>query len=65
MAPPTGEVVIHALASGTAGQQKVESVSLLGSTSVLFEQKDDGLYLKPSAQSGKFPVVYKIQFAGH
>jgi alpha-L-fucosidase len=64
MAPPTGEVVIHALGAGTAGQQRVESVSQLGSSSVSFEQKGDGLHLKVAAQSGKFPVVYKIQFAG-
>jgi hypothetical protein len=40
-------------------------VSQLGSGGVSFEQKGDGLHLKPAAQSGAFPVVYKIQFAGH
>lgn len=64
MAPPTGEVVIHALSASIAGQQQVESVSLLGSSSVSFEQKADGLHLKVAAREGKFPVVYKIQFAG-
>lgn len=64
MAPPKGEVVIQALSAGTAGQQKVESVSQLGASSVSFEQKGDGLHLKVAAQEGKFPVVYKIQFVG-
>ena len=64
MAPPKGEVVIQALGAGTAGQQRVESVSQLGSSNVSFEQKGDGLHLKVAAQEGKFPVVYKIQFAG-
>jgi alpha-L-fucosidase len=65
MAPPLGEVVIRALATDIAGQQRVDSVSQLGSGGVSFEQKGDGLHLKPAAQSGAFPVVYKIQFAGH
>ena len=64
MAPPAGEVVIEALGAGIAGQERVESVSQLGSSSVAFEQKGDGLHLKVAAQEGKFPVVYKIQFAG-
>ena len=64
MAPPSGEVTIHALASGVTAQQKVDSVSVLGGGAVSFEQKGDGLHLKPAAQSGKFPVTYKIQFSG-
>jgi alpha-L-fucosidase len=64
MVPPKGEVLIQALSADTAGQEKVESVSQLGSSSVSFEQKADGLHLKVAAQEGKFPVVYKIQFAG-
>jgi len=64
MVPPKGEVVIQALSADTAGQEKVESVSQLGSSGVSFEQKADGLHVKVAAQEGKFPVVYKIQFAG-
>ena len=66
MAPPTGgEVVIHSL-SETAGEQKAVSVMLLGSSpaSITFEQQSDGLHLKPGEASGKYAVVYKIQFAG-
>ena len=64
MVPPKGEVVIQALGADTAGEEKVGSVSQLGASSVSFEQKGDGLHLKVAAQDGKFPVVYKIQFAG-
>jgi alpha-L-fucosidase len=65
MAPPSGEVVIRALATGITGQQRVDSVNQLGSSGVSFEQNSDGLHLKLAPQSGKFPVVYRIQFAGH
>jgi len=65
MAPPLGEVVIRALATGITGQQRVDAVNQLGSSAVSFEQKGDGLHLKPAAQTGRFPVVYRIQFAGH
>jgi alpha-L-fucosidase len=65
MAPPLGEVVIRALATGVPGQQRVESVNQLGGSGVSFEQKADGLHLKLAAQSGRFPVVYRIQFSGH
>ena len=63
--PSDGEVVIHSLAA-VIGQKPVASVSLLGAAAVSFEEKSDGLHLKVSGQgTGKFPVVYKIQFAGH
>ncbi|HTM37925.1 MAG TPA: alpha-L-fucosidase [Terriglobales bacterium] len=65
MAPPSGEVVIRALATGITGQQRVDAVSQLGASALAFEQKDDGLHLKPAAQSGRFPVVYRIQFSPH
>jgi len=67
MAPPEkGEVVIHSLGL-VPGEQRVESVTLLGSSaSVSIKQGLDGLNLKlTEPPTGKFAVVYKIQFAGH
>jgi alpha-L-fucosidase len=60
----SGEAVIRAL-SNAAGQQHVQSVTLLGAFSpVAFEDKPDGLHLKFGGQmTGKFPVVYRIKFA--
>jgi alpha-L-fucosidase len=67
MAPPDKtEVVIHSLGL-VAGEQRVESVTLLGSSaSVSIKQGPDGLNLKLNEPpTGRFAVVYKIQFADH
>jgi alpha-L-fucosidase len=67
MAPPEkGEVVIHSLGM-VPGEQRVESVTLLGSSAaVSIEQGPEGLHLKLSEPpAGKFALVYKIRFAGH
>ena len=60
--PSGGEAVIHALHSGP---EKVQSVSLLGSTdSLTFDQRSDGLHIKvPSQAPGKFAYAYEIKFA--
>ena len=66
MAPPEkGEVVIHSLGL-VPGEQRVDSVALLGSSAaVAIEQGADGLHLKLSEPpAGKFAVVYRIQFSG-
>jgi alpha-L-fucosidase len=62
--PSTGEAVIKTLRTVT-GRKKIRSISLLGSTdSLSFEQKDDGLHIKPpNANPGKYAYAYKIEFA--
>jgi alpha-L-fucosidase len=64
--PSNGEAVIHSLASGTPGEQKVESVDLLVTGSKLtFHQQPDGLHLQlPEQAPGKYAYAYRINFAG-
>jgi alpha-L-fucosidase len=59
-----GEVLIHSLASGL-GQEKVQSIELLGSESKLkFQQREDGLHVSvPRSSLGKYAFAYRIQFA--
>jgi alpha-L-fucosidase len=63
-APSAGDIVIHSLGT-TAGQRGVRSVTSLGlGSAVSFEQANDGLHLKiAAAGGGKYPIVYKIEFA--
>ena len=61
--PTTGELVIHSLASGV-GQEKVQSVELLGQDTKLdFQQRGDGLHISlPAAVPGKYAFAYRVQF---
>ena len=65
--PAKGETVIHSLASGLAGEEKVASVELIGSDfKVVFQQQPDGLHLRvPEQAPGKYAYAYRIRFAGH
>ncbi len=62
--PADGEAVIHSLASGVPGSQKVSSVTLLGSPAEIpFDQQPDGLHLKvPAPPAGKYAYAFKVQF---
>ena len=62
--PRDGEVLIHSLASGIAGEENVGSVELLGSDSTLsFHQSHEGLQIKvPANAPGKYAYVYRISF---
>ena len=62
--PPARQAVIHSLASGTVGEQNVESVELLGSDGKLsFEQNPDGLHVHlPDAAPGKYAYAFRIRF---
>ncbi len=61
--PANGEALIHTLNTGI-GQQKVKSVSLLGSSETIsFAQQADGLHLKlPAEPVGKIAYAFKVQF---
>jgi len=61
--PAKGEIVIRSLAGGV-GQEKVQSVELLGAESKpTFQQREDGLHVSvPTAPSGKYAFAYRIQF---
>lgn len=63
--PSNREALIHSLPSGEAGEEKVESVQLLGSDSPLsFQQSSEGLRINlPEQAPGKFAYVYRIRFA--
>jgi alpha-L-fucosidase len=65
--PKDHQAVIRSLSSGTAGEQKVQSVELLGSDAALsFQQKPDGLHLQlPESAPGKYAYVFRIHFAGN
>ncbi len=60
--PKDREAVIHSL--GSAGSGHVKSVALLGSSSTItFEQKEDGLHLHLPAQSRfNYAAAFKIAF---
>jgi alpha-L-fucosidase len=62
--PAKGEVVIRSLGS-SAGQDKVQSVELLGSDAKLsFQQGADGLHISVlTGVPGKYAFTYRIQFA--
>jgi alpha-L-fucosidase len=62
--PRTGEAIIHSLASGTAGEGKVQSVDLLGDeTKLSFDQRRDGLHIRvPSNAPGKYAFAFRIRF---
>jgi alpha-L-fucosidase len=64
--PVKKEAVIHSLATGVAGEQKVESVELLGLDSQLsFKQQPDGLHIQvPERAPGKYAYVFRVRFAG-
>ena len=62
--PPNRELIIHSLPSGTAGQESVKSVEMLGADSSLsFRQAPDGLRITlPEKPSSKYAYVYRIRF---
>ena len=62
--PAKGEAMIHSLSSGV-GQERVESVELLGPDAKLkFQQTADGLHISvPAASPGKYAFAYRIRFA--
>jgi alpha-L-fucosidase len=62
--PANREAVIHSLPSGRAGDQNIESVELLGSTSNLkFEQRPDGLHIQlPDQAPGSYAFSFRIHF---
>ncbi len=64
--PAHGETLIHSLATGIPGEQRIESVELLGSASKLtFEPQPDGLHIHvPQQAQGKYAFVFRIQFTG-
>ncbi len=64
--PANGETLIHSLATGIPGEQRIESVELLGSASKLtFEPQPDGLHIHvPQQAPGKYAFVFRIQFTG-
>ena len=67
--PTSGETVIHALGTKSAGPElKVTSVALLGSDAQLkFEQQEDGLHVHLPAQApapGKFAYAFRIEGSG-
>ncbi len=64
--PSTGEAVIHSIGTGAIGEQRVDSVELLGSDAKLsFQEKPDGLHIQiPKQAPGKFAYAYRIRFAG-
>jgi alpha-L-fucosidase len=61
--PNNGEVVIHSLAL-TAGGERVQSVTLLGSDAKLqFDQRSDGLHVRMPAQApGKYAYALRVIF---
>lgn len=62
--PSSGDAVIHSLGSAQLDGQKIDSVSLLGSsTPINFESQPDGLHIHVPAQpAGKFAYCFKIIF---
>jgi alpha-L-fucosidase len=62
--PSNGEAVTHSLSETQLGEQKITSVSLLGSPAPLtFAAQPDGLHIRVPAQPpGKFAYCFKITF---
>jgi len=63
--PTNRELIIHSLPSGTAGEESVQSVELLGADSSLsFRQTPEGLRIAlPEKEPGKYAYVFRIRFA--
>jgi alpha-L-fucosidase len=63
--PANREVIIHSLRSGTAGEENVQSVELLGwGSSLPFQQRQDGLRIDlPEKAPGGYAYVFRIRFA--
>jgi len=63
--PDHPEAVIHSLASGVAGQDRIASVEVLATGAKLsFEQRSDGLHIQlPSQKPGDYAFVFKIGFS--
>ena len=61
--PSSGETIVHSLVS-SAGNQRIASVTLLGSSAKLqFRQAPDGLHIQlPSQNPGKFAYAFRIEF---
>ncbi|GAC1637289.1 MAG: alpha-L-fucosidase [Candidatus Acidiferrum sp.] len=61
--PTNGQVVVHALAR-TAGSERVQTVSLLGSDgSLQFEQGTDGLHVRlPGESPAKYAYTLRVTF---
>lgn len=64
--PNGGEAVIHSLASGVSGSQKVKSVVLLDTAAELkFAQQPDALHVQlPSQNPGHYAYAFRIVFEG-
>jgi alpha-L-fucosidase len=63
--PANRELIIRSLPSGTAGEESVHSVELLGAESSLsFRQTPEGLRIAlPEKAPGKYAHVFRIRFA--
>jgi alpha-L-fucosidase len=63
--PSGGEAVIHALGT-SVGDQRIESVDLLGSDAKLqFQQQPDGLHIQlPAQDPGKYAYAFRVWFEG-
>ena len=63
--PGNGELVIHSVGRGTAGDEAVRSVELLGPDRKLaFEQSPEGLRIHlPEHAPGKYAYTFRIRFA--
>ncbi len=61
--PTSGEAVIHSL-SATLGNQRISTISLLGSDARLeYQQEPDGLHIKLPAQApAKYAYAFRITF---
>ena len=64
--PASGEAVIHSFGTTALGNQKVESVALLGSDEqIQSRQEADGLHIKvPGQAPGKYVYVYRVVLGG-
>ena len=62
--PENGEAVIHSLDEKALANQKINSITLLGTNAAIpFEIKADGLHLHlPSAVPGNFAYTFRIEF---
>jgi alpha-L-fucosidase len=63
--PTNSESVVRSLGSPTAGETLVDTVELIGSGKLQFNQRDDGLHIQlPTNKPGKYAYVYRITFKG-
>ena len=59
--PTGGPIIVHSLGSTANRDQKIQSVTMLGSDAkVDWQAQADGLHIVPPAQSGKYAYVYRI-----